>query len=56
MIPPATRPFPEPRAIELILQTARADGRLTILAIGPLTNLAAALLVDPFSRHAWNAS
>ena len=47
MIPAAARPFPEPRAIELILQTARATGRLTVIAIGPLTNLAAALLADP---------
>jgi inosine-uridine nucleoside N-ribohydrolase len=47
VIPAATRPFPEPRAIELILQTARAVGRLTIIAIGPLTNLAAALRADP---------
>jgi inosine-uridine nucleoside N-ribohydrolase len=47
VIPAATRPFPEPRAIELILQTARAAGRLTVIAIGPLTNLAAALLTEP---------
>src|SRR3954454_15169192 len=30
-----------------MLQTARASGHLTIVAIGPLTNIAVALLADP---------
>jgi inosine-uridine nucleoside N-ribohydrolase len=47
VIPAAPQPYPEPRAVELILQTARASGHLTIVAIGPLTNIAAALLADP---------
>jgi len=47
--------LPEPRlrsreetAVEMILETADSLGKaLTLLAIGPLTNIAAALLVDP---------
>jgi purine nucleosidase len=35
------------RAVELILRTARGSDGLTIIAIGPLTNLAAALVADP---------
>src|SRR5215216_7571480 len=43
----AQRPFPAPRAVELILRTAWMSDGLTIIAIGPLTNLAAALLSEP---------
>jgi inosine-uridine nucleoside N-ribohydrolase len=48
VLPVAQPPFAEPRAVELILRTARASDGLTIVAIGPLTNLAAALVADPF--------
>ena len=43
----AQLPYPEPRAVELILRTARESDGLTIIAIGPLTNVAAALVADP---------
>lgn len=44
---PAKRPSTEP-AVELITRLARENaGRLNILAIGPLTNLATALLLEP---------
>jgi inosine-uridine nucleoside N-ribohydrolase len=46
-IPIAQRPYPSPRAVELILRTARESDGLTIVAIGPLTNVAAALVADP---------
>ena len=47
--PPAARatPYAQPRAVETILRTARTSDGLTIVAIGPLTNLAAALVADP---------
>src|SRR4051794_11577258 len=47
VIPAATRPYPTPRAVELIVRTARDCDRLTVVALGPLTNVAAALLTDP---------
>jgi inosine-uridine nucleoside N-ribohydrolase len=47
VLPVARRPYPAPRAVELILRTARASDGLTIVAIGPLTNLAAALVAEP---------
>jgi inosine-uridine nucleoside N-ribohydrolase len=47
VIPTARPPYPQPRAVELILDTARASDGLSIVALGPLTNLAAALLADP---------
>ena len=43
----ARPPYAEPRAVELILRTARESDGLTIIAIGPLTNVAAALVADP---------
>jgi purine nucleosidase len=47
ILPAAEMPPGEPRAVELILRTARACADLTVVAIGPLTNLAAALVADP---------
>jgi inosine-uridine nucleoside N-ribohydrolase len=47
VLPEAVRPYPGSHAVELILRTARDSDGLTIIAIGPLTNLAAALLADP---------
>jgi len=47
VIPAAPRSYPQPRAVELILRTARESDGLAIVAIGPLTNLAAALVADP---------
>ena len=42
-----SHPIAQPRAVETILRTARTSDGLTIVAIGPLTNLAAALVADP---------
>jgi purine nucleosidase len=47
LLPPAQPPYAQPRAVETILRTARTSDGLTIVAIGPLTNLAAALVADP---------
>jgi inosine-uridine nucleoside N-ribohydrolase len=47
VLPAARPPYPEPRAVELILRSARESDGLTIIAIGPLTNVAAALVADP---------
>ena len=47
VIPAAPRSYPQPRAVELILRTARESDGLAIVAIGPLTNVAAALVADP---------
>jgi inosine-uridine nucleoside N-ribohydrolase len=51
ILPVARLPFAVPHAVELILQTARASDGLTIVAIGPLTNVAAALVADPSLVH-----
>jgi inosine-uridine nucleoside N-ribohydrolase len=42
-----SRPTPSRAPFELILRSARDRDGLTIIAIGPLTNLAAALVADP---------
>jgi inosine-uridine nucleoside N-ribohydrolase len=47
VIPVAQPPYANPRAVETILRTARESDGLTIVAIGPLTNVAAALVADP---------
>jgi inosine-uridine nucleoside N-ribohydrolase len=47
VIAAAQPPYAQPRAVELILRTARESDGLTIIAIGPLTNVAAALVADP---------
>ncbi len=47
VIPAARPPYPQPRAVELILHTARQSEGLSIIALGPLTNIAAALVADP---------
>ncbi|MBE2320974.1 nucleoside hydrolase [Solirubrobacter sp. CPCC 204708] len=47
VLPAAEGPLAEPRAVELIVRTAREHAPLTVIAIGPLTNLASALLADP---------
>jgi inosine-uridine nucleoside N-ribohydrolase len=47
VLPAAQPPFGDPRAVELILRTARESDGLTIVAIGPLTNLAAAFVANP---------
>lgn len=45
--PAHAAPAPAPDAVELILAASHAHAPLTILALGPLTNLAAALRRDP---------
>src|SRR5688572_14931555 len=48
VIPHATRPAGTPTAVQLISTLARAhSGELVIVAIGPLTNIAASLRADP---------
>jgi inosine-uridine nucleoside N-ribohydrolase len=47
VLPAAELPYAEPRGVELILRTAYESDGLSIVAIGPLTNLAAALAADP---------
>jgi inosine-uridine nucleoside N-ribohydrolase len=47
LLPAAERPYASPRAVEVILRAARESDGLTIVAIGPLTNIAAALVADP---------
>jgi purine nucleosidase len=47
LLPAAERPYPAARAVEVILRAARESDGLTIVAIGPLTNIAAALVADP---------
>lgn len=47
VLPLAQRPYPAPRAVEIMLRTARTSDALTIVAIGPLTNLAKALVAEP---------
>ncbi|WP_243722640.1 nucleoside hydrolase [Actinomadura sp. 7K507] len=44
---PAGRPVAEPAAAQIVRQARARPGELTLLATGPLTNLGAALLLDP---------
>ena len=45
--PPSGRPVSEPAAARLVRLARERPGELTVLATGPLTNLGAALLLDP---------
>ena len=47
VIPAAQHPYAVPRAVEVILRAARQYDGLSIVALGPLTNIAAALVTDP---------
>jgi inosine-uridine nucleoside N-ribohydrolase len=47
VLPAAEGLLRAPRAVELLLRTARECPNLTVIAIGPLTNLAGALVADP---------
>jgi purine nucleosidase len=47
VLPAFDGPLGDVRAVELIIRTARECAGLTLVAIGPLTNVAAALLADP---------
>ncbi|XRQ05959.1 nucleoside hydrolase [Actinomadura welshii] len=44
---PAGRPVAEPAAAQIVRLARAAPGELTLLATGPLTNVGAALLLDP---------
>lgn len=46
-LPPSSRDPVDTSAAEFIVERAREDGNLTVAAIGPLTNLALALGIDP---------
>jgi len=47
-LPPASRPLSDRSAVEVMLETARRHaGRLTVVTLGPLTNLAMAVMHDP---------
>ncbi|HUY55468.1 MAG TPA: nucleoside hydrolase [Candidatus Nanopelagicaceae bacterium] len=47
-LPPSTRPLSPESAVDQLIRLARSrPGELTLLAIGPLTNLAVALMLEP---------
>ncbi|MDW8479031.1 MAG: nucleoside hydrolase [Xanthomonadales bacterium] len=46
-LPPAKRPEAEPAALAIVRLARAHAGRLTVVALGPLTNLALALALDP---------
>jgi purine nucleosidase len=47
-LPPPTRPLSERHAVDLILTEARRrPGEITLVTLGPLTNLALAVMVEP---------
>lgn len=48
LLPPATLPVTGGHAVDFIIETLRADpGEVTLVAIGPLTNVALAVLKEP---------
>ncbi|MBN6053885.1 nucleoside hydrolase, partial [Nonomuraea sp. RK-328] len=48
VLPPATRPAGEGHAVDFIIETLRAaPGEITLVAIGPLTNIALAVRKEP---------
>jgi purine nucleosidase len=47
-LPPAARPVSDRHGVEVILDTARTrPGEVTLVTLGPLTNLAVAILLEP---------
>ncbi len=46
-LPPATVPLAEGHAVDRLIALAHAHDQLTVCAVGPLTNLAMALVKDP---------
>src|SRR4029079_8240270 len=47
-LPPPSRPLSERHAVDLILAEARRrPGEITLVTLGPLTNLALAVMVEP---------
>jgi purine nucleosidase len=47
-LPPPTRPLSDRHAVDLIIDTARSRPReVTLVTLGPLTNLAVAVLLEP---------
>jgi inosine-uridine nucleoside N-ribohydrolase len=45
--PSALRPDPTPAAQALVEQVSARPGEITVVAVGPLTNLATAMIIDP---------
>jgi len=46
-LPPPDRPLAPEHAVDRLIELAQADGGLTVCAVGPLTNLAVALVKAP---------
>jgi len=53
VLPRSVRTAAAPHAVQRLIELSHAVEKLTICAIGPMTNLAAALVLDPAIAAAW---